>query len=565
MNPAAFFLSLLRMSLFRKWSCRLFLAWLAGGKRWMVAGLLAFFFLLPASRTAAQTVLPADTTNELQILSNTRQFTTRKIDDSTTLTIVAGNVKLKQGNTFFYCDSCVQNDRTRVFEAWGNVRIVDGDTATITANHLRYLKDRQIAYFDGNVKLTDGKGTLTTPDLEYDMQTNIGIYKNGGRVVNKKTVLTSREGYYYADLKDVYFKKNVVLKDPAYNITTDSLLYNTQTGDTRIISETTIIDSSGRIIRTKEGYYNQQTGKAQFGRRTRIIDGKTSITGDLIELTDSIYRVTGNAIVSDTVQGTTIIAGLILQDKRTEAVLATRKPVMIVKQEKDSIYIAADTLFSARLTSLYGNRDSVVIDTVKNIKVAAIDEKDSTNRYFEAFRNVRIFNDSLQATCDSLFYSFRDSTFRLYDDPVVWASNSQITGDTIHLFTRNRKAEKIEAYEHGFMVNKMDEDAFNQIRATRMDGYFIDGDIDSVRAKGNAECIYYIRDDADSTYTGINQSTCDIMDIYFQEKELYKVVFRSQVSGTIWPVRQKSPSEMKLPNFRWLEDRRPKTKYELFE
>jgi lipopolysaccharide assembly outer membrane protein LptD (OstA) len=77
---------------------------------------------------------------------------------------------------------------------------------------LRYLTDRKIAYLDGNVKLTDGKGVLTTPTLEYDMNTKVGIYRNGGRVVNKETVLTSEEGYYYADLKDVYFKKNVKLK-----------------------------------------------------------------------------------------------------------------------------------------------------------------------------------------------------------------------------------------------------------------------------------------------------------------------------------------------------------------
>jgi len=53
--------------------------------------------------------------------------------------------------------------------------------------------------------------------------------------------------------------------------------------------------------------------------------------------------------------------------------------------------------------------------------------------------------------------------------------------------------------------------------------------------------------------------------VYFQNNELSKVVFRSQVKGTLWPIRQKSPSEMRLKNFQWLEAKRPKTKYELFE
>jgi hypothetical protein len=87
--------------------------------------------------------------------------------------------------------------------------------------------------------------------------------------------------------------------------------------------------------------------------------------------------------------------------------------------------------------------------------------------------------------------------------------------------------------------------------------------MDSVRAAGFAECIYFIQDE-DSAYTGINESKSDIMDIYFLNQGLHKVVFRSSVTGTIWPIRQKTPGEMRLPGFLWLDDRRPKTKYDLF-
>lgn len=536
--------------------------------------IIRYFFLplillaVSGSALLAQEPVPgADTTQPIEILSHTKRLTFQTIDDSTRITIIVGDVKLRQGRTLFYADSCLINKRINLFEAWGKVHINDSDTAHVYANHLRYLMDKKIAYLDGNVRLTDGKGTLTTPDLEYDMQTNIGVYKNGGKVINDKTVLTSKEGWYYADMRDIYFKQNVVLNDPAYKIVTDSLLYNTETKTTRFISFTTITDSSGRVIKTREGYYNQQTGKAEFGLRPEIQDGDVNITANSIEVDDStgIFRATGNAVIIDEKNNTTLLGGIIIRNKNTDAILATRKPLMIVKQDNDSIYIAADTLFSARLSDKTG-MDSIVTDTATGMKVAAYDVKDSTNRYFEAFRNVRIFNDSLQAACDSLFYSFRDSVFRLYDDPVVWAQNSQITGDTILLYTKNKKADKVEAYENGFMINRADTAAaaFNQIRSSRIDGWFTEGNIDSVRASGFAECIYYIQDQ-DSAYTGINESKSDIIDIYFQKKELERVVFRSAVTGTIWPIRQKSPDEMQLPNFRWQESRRPKTKYELFE
>ena len=482
------------------------------------------------------------------------------------MTIISGDVKLRQGNTLFYCDSCVMNNNANTFEAWGKgkqVHINDSDTANIYSNHLLYYTQKKLAYLDGNVKMTDGKGVLTTPNLEYDMETNIGIYKNGGKVVNDKTVLTSQEGWYYADMKDVYFKKNVKLKDPAYDIITDSLLYNTQSKTTRFIAQTLITDTSGREITTKEGFYNQEAKQAEFGRRPIIKDKKTTIIANTVSQNDSMYKAEGNAIVIDSANGTTIIGGLIYQNKKTEAILATRRPLMILKQENDSTLVAADTLFSAKLTDRFG-MDSIIVDTVKGIKMAAMDPKGSSNRYFEAYRNVRIFNDSLQAVGDSLFYSFKDSVFRLYKDPVVWAQQNQVTGDTIYLYTKNKKADKVEAFENGFMVNRLDAEIYNQIKSTRIDGWFVDGNIDSVRAKGFAECIYYIQDE-DSAYTGINESHCDIIDIYFEQKELDKVVFRSSVTGTIWPMRQKTPGEMKLPNFRWLEERRPKTKYEMYE
>ncbi|MBI3139480.1 MAG: OstA family protein [Sphingobacteriales bacterium] len=616
----------------------------------IVTGLLGSPALLSAQvvKEPVTTINPqatADSLTDIQILGS-RQLTILKVDDTTTLQILAGNVRLKQGKSYFNCDSCVLNNGNKVFEAWGNVHITDVDTVNITASHLRYLINKKLAYLDGGVKLTDGKGTLTTPDLEYDMSTEIGIYRNGGKVVNKSTVLTSREGYYYANLRDIYFKQNVEMKDPAYFIKTDSLLYNTQSQTTRFIAETFIKDSSGRTIETRDGFYNMATGKAEFGKRPIIKDGKTTITGDVVIIDDSTHtsQARGNVVIIDSAQGTTILAGEVFRDNKNERLLATRKPLMIIKQENDSIYVTADTLFTARLSDLYASKDSLVKDSIKGVRVIDLADtkvkgpadsltafrptppardslatdsahlvavvpagkdplssdsfktvkavpplqkdavakdsvaglnavitdkkdpakKDSTDRYFEAYRHVRIFSDSMQAASDSMFYSFKDSVFRLFQDPVLWSKESQITGDTVYLFTKNKKADRVKVYENSFLVNRTDPEVYNQVKSIRMEGWFKEGNIDSVRAEGYAECIYYIQDE-DSAYTGINESKCDIIDIYFAEKELEKVAFRSSVTGTIWPVKEKNPSEMRLQNFRWLDNRRPKTKYELFE
>ena len=512
-----------------------------------------------------------DTTKKVEILA-AKKLEFLKPNDTTELQILAGSVKLKQANTLFYCDSCVINNTTHVFEAFGHVHINDGDTANAFSDYLRYLTDKRVAYLQKNVRLTDGKATLTTDNLEYDVDTKLGIYTSGGRVVNKKSVLTSLEGYYYTDLKDIYFKKNVELKDPAYFLKADSLLYNTQSEMARFIAKTFIRDSSNRTIVTREGFYDTKNRKAEFGARPIIEDGKTKIIADRVAFDDStgMSQAEGNAIVVDSTQQTVIIAGKIFRNNKTESILAFNKPLMIVKQEEDSIYITADTLFSARLTDLYSVKDSIQKDTITTRKIVDTTEKDSTNRYFEAFNHVRIFSDSVQSICDSMFYSFKDSIFRLYKDPVVWSRESQVTGDTILLLTKNRKADRIKVFENSMLVNKVQADFFNQVKSARMDGYLTNGSIDSVRARGFAECIYYIQNE-DSSFTGVNQSTSDIIDLYFaqdssaKDKALQRVVFRSAVKGTLWPMHAKTPEELRLRSFKWLGDRRPKTKYELYE
>ncbi|HEU5167265.1 MAG TPA: OstA-like protein [Chitinophagaceae bacterium] len=524
-------------------------------------------FIFCQELPTTKTFTPSDTVRTVEILPGSKNLFYKKIDSITEVTILAGNVRLRQGTTIFECDSCVINKRNNLFEAFGNVHINDSDTADVYSDHLRYLTDRKIAYLDGNVKLTDGKGVLTTPTLEYDMNTKVGIYRNGGKVVNKETVLTSEEGYYYADLKDVYFKKNVKLKDPSYDLQSDSLLYNTGTEIVRFIAETFVKDSTNRTITTREGFYDKRTGKAEFGQNPIITDKDIQVTGITIKSDDStgITQIFGRGIIVDTANKTTVLADTIFYNKKNESFLAFAKPLMIVEQEQDSIFIAADTLFSARLTDLYGAKDSVVRkDTLRQVKIIDTKTKDSTDRYFEGFRHVRIFSDSLQAVCDSMFYSFKDSVFRLYDDPVVWSNENQVTGDTILLFTKNKKADRMQVFKNSFIASFIKPEIFNQVKSTRMDAYFIDGTIDSVRARGSAECVYYIQDE-DSAFTGINQSNSELMDVYFKDKELQRVVFRTAVKGTIWPMKQKTPQEMHLQNFRWRDAERPKTKYELFE
>jgi len=533
------------------------------------------------STYAQQPATPADTTKVVNILHADRLGFSKK-DTANPIQYGAGNVAARQNNTLFYSDSAVLNQKTKTFQAYGKVHINDADSTHIYGEYMRYHFDTKMAYMQKKVTLTNGKSVLTTDELEYDLNQKIGVYKNGGKVVNGSTVLTSKEGTYFDELKDVYFRKNVVLVDPKYTLRADSLLYNTETEIATFIGPTRIVDSSKREIVTSEGFYDTKNRIAQFGKRPTIRDGKTLLKADNIYADDAsgIRRAEGNAVYIDTAQGVSILANLLIDDQNTNLMTATRKPLMIIKQDQDSIYVVADTILSGFVTKAdtnqirkdsLGNKaaksDSMKLsrksnDTVKN--TAVVNASDSTTpRYIKAFHHVRIFSDSLQAVSDSLYYSGVDSVFRLFTDPIVWASGNQITGDTIFLYTKNKKAERLYVFENSLVVNKAGPNQYNQIQGNTLNGYFNEGTIDFMRAKGNAESIYYIKDE-DSAYVGVNRSTADIIDMRFVNKELNKVVYINDVKGLTTPFRQVKFDEMHLRRFKWLEARRPKTKFELF-
>jgi len=252
-------------------------------------------------------------------------------------------------------------------------------------------------------------------------------------------------------------------------------------------------------------------------------------------------------------------------NSKTGSVLATQKPLMIIQQNNDSIYVTADTLYSGKLTELEKFRPVPDIsDTLYSAAPATVNVSDSnSNRFFEAYFNVRVFSDSLQAVGDSLFYSFRDSTFRFFKEPIVWAQENQIIGDTIYLYTANKKPKRFYAFENALAINKVEEGLFNQVKGNTINGLFKEGNIDFFRAKGSAENIYYTADE-DGGFIGVNRSTSDVIDVTFQDRKPYKVVFRNNLQGTISPIRQVNNAELRVRGFKWYGDRRPKSKSDLF-
>ena len=551
---------------------------------------LTFLSLALHSYSQVNPSVPTDTVRKIQILKGLRERGIM-LDSVTQLETIAGQAVLREGKTLFESDSVVYNSKLSTIESFGRVHINDADTLNIRAEYLKYVGNDRTAFLKNNVRLSDRKGTLTTNDLEYNLRTGIGNYKKGGKVVNGKTVLTSDEGTYYSDFKEVHFRKNVKIKGPDNTVTADSLIYNTLTEKVTLTGPTHI-KSKGTSIYTTEGTYDLRSGNAFFANRTLVHDssGRTYQADRIaIENKSGITEMEGNAVIKDSANGIIVLGNQIFLDTRTNTFRATKKPVMIIKREKDSTYISADTLFSGITkrekytavnkktsankraksdTSLAGittiNVESAMTDSLKhptNINLSS----DTTVRYFIAFRHVKIFNDSLQSVCDSLFYSDQDSIFRLFRDPAIWSNKTQVTGDTIYLFTKNKKAERVYVFNNGMIINKTNGGMYNQMAGKTINAYLRDGSINYCRVKGSpAESIYYLLD-KDNSFIGMNKEFADVIDLYFKNDDLNKVIFVNNAKGRLYPIRQIPAADHYLKNFSWQEKRRPKNKLELFE
>jgi len=658
-----------------------------------------------------------DTVKEFEIIRGPSMRSIH-VDSVTTLQTIAGGAIVKQGTTIFNADSIAINPNTHIAEAFGNVHINQADSVQTYAQYLKYIGTDKTAFLEKDVKLYDKKSTIFTQKLDYNLGTGIGNYHNGGKVVNGKTTITSQHGTYYADTKDVYFKNNVVVNEPKNHITTDSLLYNMKSQASNYTGNTHITNKEFDIY-TTQGTYDFNTDNALFTSRTTIIDSNNRVyTANRMALDNKSgdAQLEGNAIVKDSAGGYIVFANQIFSHKKNNSFLATRKPVLIIKQKNDSIYVAADTIFSGYSTAIKNEdfivrndslsndslhrkmmadslqntdtsredrlpklknekdssyylahlidslnakrrnvneenfqkekaafsdssrlahlkKDSIKTDSIKSISkekdigikdtlhlqksdtaktntlqlkkkdglelsdtsqlrknnvktpdTLHLQGKDTTitldslqlqkkdtvtgpdsSRYFLAFHHVRIYSDSLQSVCDSLFFSTKDSVFRLYYSPVIWSGHTQVTGDTIFLFTKNKKAERFYAFDKGIIVNKTTQGFFNQISGKTINGYFVNGNIDYMRVKGSqSESIYYAQDN-DSAYLGMNRATGDVIDLYFQKDDLKKVLFVNDVKGKFYPMRKIPDDQKFLKDFIWLDDRRPKTKLELFE
>lgn len=453
--------------------------------------------------------------------------------------VLRGNVRFRHDSALLYCDSAYFYEKRNSLDAFGHVRIVQGDTLVGHGDKLFYDGNRKMARFRKNVRLEDGKMTLYTDSLNYDRLNDIAYYYSGGRVCDSVNTLTSVWGQYLPSTKTASFKQNVRLVNPDFTLMSDTLNYHTQTNVADIVGTTKMIYQEETTIYSTKGWYNTQNDKSMLLNRSVIEheDGKT-MTGDTIfyDQKEGWGEVFGSMELTDSAQQVTLCGNYGYYEEETEYGWATDSALIVDWSTQDTMYMHADSLFMM---------------------------KDTLGQIMRAYHHVRIYRNDMQAICDSMVYTEHDSIIRLFDQPVMWNEDQQVSAAYIEVFIKDSVIDRAHLVEGAFVTRQVDSIRFDQMSGKEMFAYLKNGEMSHISVSGNAETVFFPQE-KDSTLMGVNMTQSSYVNVYMKEGKVDKVVLTAASNGTMYPLEQLSKEETLLKGYFWAEQERPKDKMDVF-
>jgi len=499
--------------------------------------------------------------------SETLSFDEKRLPDAQ---ILRGDVCFRHDSILMYCDSAYFYEKENSLHAFGHVHMVQGDTLEGFGDKLFYNGNTKVARLRSNVKLIHQNTVLTTDSLNYNRQKGLAYYFSGGMIEDSLNTLTSNWGQYMPDNHQAIFRGQVKLVNPKFVLTADTLCYNTNTYQSDLVGPTKILYEAETTILSTNGWYNTKTELSQLLDRSRIIhvDGML-LTGDTIyyDKVNGYGRCLGNIESTDSTNKMTLYGHIseVWEDGNKGYVTDS---AMLLDWSDSTVltYMHADTLWNEAVpykTYTTRSRDSIMVDSVMVAQLPDTIWKDTSYQQIRAFKHVRIYRDDIQAVCDSARYHGRDSLLTLFGLPVCWNQDNQISADQIDIYIKNGTVDYIHGVGNAFACKREGFNEFNQMTGKEMLAYVRNEDIYLIDVRGNAETVFYPRED-DGSYLGINRTQSSFVKVYLQDRKIDYVLFTTATTGVMIPLDQALPEETKLNGFFWAEGERPHEPKDIF-
>ena len=493
------------------------------------------FFLCHFSSVLAQDQQP------INYKSDRTRIDEENYPGATIFTKVNNQVYFDHDGIEVWCDQALFYQADEFFKAYGNVKMVQGDTVTLTSKYAEYNGITQFAFASEDVVLTSPSNTLLTDTLFFNRQKQESYYRSGGIVKDSTNTIESIIGRYYMEKEKYAFRKNVVVTNPDYIIHTDILDFYTETGHAYLYGPSTITGEDSKIY-CEKGFYDTQLDEGHFQENANVDYDTRNLKGDSIYFRqrDNFASATNNIVVTDTINNSVVKGHYAEMYKDLDSLFITKNPIASSLQDKDSVHIASDILM------LTGKADQ---------------------RIMRAFKDARIFKNDLSGKADSIWSSESIGLTKMITNPILWAEESQITGDTIHLISNieTNKLDTLKVFYDSFMVMKDTIEGFNQVKGKEMYALFNeDNEIHEVNFIKNTETIYYVRED-DGDLIGIDKAMSSAIQLFLEDNEIVIIDYKTNVDSSLYPEEEFPPNFRRLKGFLWRGDETIRSKEDLFK
>lgn len=457
--------------------------------------------------------------------------------------VLVGHVKLYHDGMYLDCDSARFYKEDNTFKAYGHVKMVQGDTLTLTSDTLEYDGPMMQAHAQGNAVLIHRKTKLVTSVIDYDRLEGVGFYPRHGTLYDEDNVLDSDYGQYTPALHEAIFKDNVVLVNPKFDLKTNELYYYSDTKKARIVSETNIVSSDSTFVYALRGDYDTQTGQANLMDRSHVYKDMRDIVGDSLYCDNEagVSEAFGNVVLTDVENRCMLTGHYCRYEEQTGTAVATDSAVCYEFSEADTLYVHGDTL---RMVTYNQKTDSVYRDLF-------------------AYHKVRMFRRDIQGVCDSLVSHEMDSCTYLYGQPILWNEGQQVFGEEIRVYNNDSTIDWIHIINQAMTIEQIDSVSYNQVASKEMFCYFKNGVIDRNNAKGNVYVSYFMVED-DGARIGMNYTETPELNVFMKDKKVEKI-WMSTSNGVMYPPFAIPEDKRYLTGFAWFDYVRPKDKDDIFE
>lgn len=172
--------------------------------------------------------------------------------------------------------------------------------------------------------------------------------------------------------------------------------------------------------------------------------------------------------------------------------------------------------------------------------------------------SVEILRSDMASIAGVAIFHTQDDSILLRRSPVIWYERTQVSGDSINVYLRRNKLDRVFVFGSSLAISRSDSlfpQKFDQITGEEMILHFGENGMERMDVNTRAISVYHVYED--SLANGLNKTSGDRIVMLWEEGKLSSIKVFGGVEGAYIPENlvQGREREYAVTGFVWREDR----------